>query len=337
MTKTKMSGNTTNTTNPRVAYGEALAELAAENRNIVVLDADLRTSTRSVVVREKFPERFFEMGIAEQNMAGTAAGLASVGKIPFINSFAVFCTGRAYDQIRTAICSARLNVKIVGSSAGLSDFGDGCTHQSVEDISLMRSLPNMTVIVPCDAVEVRKAVRAMVEYRGPVYLRLSRSDMPHIFDDALPFQIGRLHKMCNGSDAVIFAVGTMTAKALEASQRLQLGGISAKVINVSTIKPLDVEGVLRESAGMKCVVTAEEHSVIGGLGCAVAAALRKTGVPLEFVGIQDKFGMSGTSHEELLEHYGLTVAAIVSAVKTTLDEQRRSPAPKLCQSSPGGV
>jgi transketolase len=306
--------------NPRIAYGEALVELAAENRRIVALDADLCKSTMTVFMQDRCPDHFIEMGIAEQNMASTAAGLALAGMIPFINSFAVFVTGRSYDQIRQAICLPRLNVKIVGSSAGLSDFGDGATHQSVEDISLMRSIPNMTVISPCDALEVKKAVRAMVDYDGPVYLRLSRSDMPAITDENTLFEIGRLLRVAEGDDVAIFATGLLVAKALEARSVLRQIQVSARVINVSTLKPLEADSVLHEVEGVKCVLTAEEHTVIGGLGSAVAEALRRKPLPLEFVGIRDSFGISGTSHEELMVHYGLTAEAIVNAVKELLTQ-----------------
>lgn len=300
--------------NPRQAYGEALAELAGENRNIVALDADLCKSTMSFKLYERYPERFFEMGIAEQNMASTAAGLALSGKIPFIHSFAVFATGRAYDQIRQSICIAGLNVKIIGSSSGLSDFGDGSTHQSVDDIGLMSLLPNMAVIVPCDSVEVRKAVRAAVHHKGPVYVRINRNDMPDIFDRNTDFEIGKIRRMRDGSDAVIFACGVMVAKALKAAEHLEEIGISVRVVNVSTIKPLDEEGIRLEASGMKCAVTAEEHSIIGGLGNAVASALRASRIPIEFIGISDKFGVSGVTQEELLEIYGLTVENIKGAV-----------------------
>jgi transketolase len=308
------------TANPRVAYGEALVALAAQNRRIVALDADLCKSTMTVFMQDRQPDHFIEMGIAEQNMASTAAGLALAGMIPFINSFAVFVTGRCYDQIRQAICLPCLNVKIVGSSAGLSDFGDGSTHQSVEDISLMRSIPNMTVISPCDALEVKRAVRAMVDYHGPVYLRLSRSDMPAITDENTPFAIGRLLRLAEGDDVAILATGLMVAEALEARSLLEQMQISARVINVSTLKPLAADAVLHEVAGVKCVVTAEEHSVIGGLGSAVAEVLRRKALSLEFVGIRDSFGISGTSHEELMVHYGLTAESIVNAVKELLTQ-----------------
>ena len=304
--------------NPRVAYGEELLALVATNDKIVVLDADLCKSTMTVLTQDKRPDHFVEMGIAEQNMASTGAGLALAGTIPIINSFAVFVTGRCYDQIRQAICLPRLNVKVMGSSAGLSDFGDGSTHQSVEDISLMRSIPNMTVIVPCDALEVRKALRAIVEYDGPVYLRIGRSDVPTITEESTPFAIGKLLRLAEGDDVAILATGVMVAEALKARALLEAMHISARVVNVSTLKPLPTNAVLEEVVGVKGVVTAEEHSVIGGLGSAVACALRRHRLPIEFVGIQDSFGISGMNHHELLVHYGLTAEAIADAAKNLL-------------------
>ncbi|MGA2658632.1 MAG: transketolase C-terminal domain-containing protein [Verrucomicrobiota bacterium] len=309
---------TTNTHNPRIAYGEALLELAAQNPNVVALDADLCKSTMSALVEGKYPERFFEMGIAEQNMAATAAGLALGGKIPFIHSFAVFVSGRAYDQIRQAICTTRLNVKIVGSSAGLSDFGDGATHQSVEDVALMRALPGMTVLSPCDALEVKKAVWAMAEFEGPVYLRLSRNDVPLLTRAETPFEIGKIQPMRAGADLAIFATGTMVATALEAARQLEKFDVSAKVVNVATLKPLDEPGVRRESDGMQGVITVEEHSVIGGLGTAVLETLGASRIPVQRVGIQDQFGMSATNHLELLEYYGLTPGGVVAAARSLM-------------------
>lgn len=314
--------NTRKFSNPRTVYGETLVALARGNPAIVALDADLCKSTMSVIMQDHFPERFFEMGIAEANMMSTAAGLALGGKIPFVHSFAVFVTGRGYDQIRQSISIAALNVKIVGSSAGLSDFGDGATHQSVEDLSLMTALPNMTVISPCDAVEIRKALPAIVKHPGPVYLRMGRNDMPDLLDEDASFEIGPVRRLREGLDVVIFATGVMVAIALEAAECLETKGISARVVSVSTLKPLDVEGIRQECREMHAAVTAEEHSVIGGLGSAVASTLRRRPIPLEFVGIQDRFGISGASQEELLQYYGLTVEAIVETARNLLDEDR---------------
>lgn len=304
-----------NTKSQRIAYGETLVELGKENENIVVLEADLGKSTMSCLFQNEFPERYFEMGIAEQNMTSTAAGLALAGKIPFVNSFAVFASGRAYDQIRQTISIAKLNVKICGSSSGLSDFGDGSTHQAVEDAAIMRAIPNMTVLIPVDAVETRKMVKAAAEYKGPVYLRINRNDLPIITDDEMQFEIGRIYKKRDGKDVAIFANGVMVSKALEAAEELQKKGISAKVVNVPTLKPLDENAIKEEVKGCRAVVTAEEHSIIGGLGSAVTEALRKeTNLPIEYVGIKDSFGTSASNYDELLEYYGLTSKAIEEAV-----------------------
>ena len=303
----------------RTAYGEALVALGKENKNIVVLEADLGKSTMSSLFQGAYPERYFEMGIAEANMASTAAGLALTGKIPFINSFAVFSTGRCYDQLRQTISIAGLNVKICGSSAGLSDYGDGSTHQSVEDMGLMRAIPGMTVLVPVDAVETTKMVAAMVSNPGPMYIRINRNDLPIVTPTAPPFEIGKLYTIQEGKDVVVFANGVMVSRALTAAEELKAEGVSVKVVNVSTIKPLDRQAVIDCAKGMKAVVTAEEHSVIGGLGSAIAEALRlEKGVPLDFVGIEDVFGTSALNYDELLEHYGLTAQAITSKIKSLL-------------------
>ena len=303
----------------RTAYGEALVEQGKENPNIVVLEADLGKSTMSNLFQNAYPERYFEMGIAEANMASTAAGLALTGKIPFINSFAVFSTGRCYDQLRQTISIAGLNVKICGSSAGLSDYGDGSTHQSVEDMGLMRAIPGMTVLVPVDAVETTKMVAAMVSNPGPMYIRINRNDLPIVTPTAPPFEIGKLYTIQEGKDVVVFANGVMVSRALTAAEELKAEGVSVKVVNVSTIKPLDRQAVIDCAKGMKAVVTAEEHSVIGGLGSAIAEALRlEKGVSLDFVGIEDVFGTSALNYEELLEHYGLTAQAITAKIKSLL-------------------
>jgi transketolase len=303
----------------RTAYGETLVELGKENKDIVVLEADLGKSTMSILFQNMFPERFFEMGIAEQNMTSTAAGLALTGKIPFISSFAVFASGRAYDQLRQTISIAKLNVKVCGSSSGLSDFGDGSTHQAVEDMAIMRAIPNMTVLVPVDAVETSKMVRAMVKWPGPVYLRVNRNELPIYTSEDADYQIGKLYTIKDGHDVVVFANGVMVSKALEAARSLEAQGISAKVVNVSTVKPLDRQAVIDCTKGFKGVVTAEEHSVIGGLGSAITEALRGvTDQPLEFVGIPDSFGTSAYNYEELLAHYGLTAQAIVDSARKVL-------------------
>lgn len=303
----------------RTAYGEALVALGRENKNIVVLEADLGKSTMSCLFQAAYPERYFEMSIAEANMASTAAGLALTGKIPFINSFAVFSTGRCYDQLRQTISIAGLNVKICGSSAGLSDYGDGSTHQSIEDMGMMRGIPGMTVLVPVDAVETTKMVAAMVDHPGPVYIRINRNDLPILTPADTPFEIGKLYTMKEGSDVVVFANGVMVSKALAAAEELAAEGISVKVVNVSTIKPLDRQAVIDAAKGMKAVVTAEEHSVIGGLGSAIAEALRREPhAPLDFVGVEDVFGTSAYNYDELMAHYGLTAQAVAVKVRELL-------------------
>lgn len=307
------------TNSQRTAYGEALVELGSINRDIVVLEADLGKSTMSCLFQAKYPERYFEMSIAEQNMASTAAGLALAGKIPFINSFAVFSTGRCYDQLRQSVAIAGLNVKICGSSAGLSDYGDGSTHQSIEDVSLMRGIPGMKVFVPVDAVETAQMVKEMVETAGPAYIRINRNDLPHLTPAERPFEIGKIYTMREGTDAVVFANGVMVSKALQAAEQLAQEGVSLKVVNVPTVKPLDRAGIIACAQATKCVVTAEEHSVIGGLGSAVAEALRlENGVTLDFVGIEDVFGTSALNYDEIMAHYGLTANTIADRVMAML-------------------
>jgi transketolase len=246
------------------------------------------------------------MGIAEQNMLSVAAGLALTGKIPVTNSFAIFQTSRAFDQVRQAICLSKLNVKINGSSAGLSDYGDGSTHQTVEDISIMRSIPNMTVLVPCDSFQVKAAVRAMMKYHGPVYIRYTRNDMTDLTSEDDGFEIGKLYTMREGRDITVFASGIMVEKAITAADRVEIMGISVRVVNVPTIKPLDRAAVIALSKDTGRVLTTEEHSIIGGLGSAVAEALRNERVCIEFHGINDEYGQSSNEVQSLLTHYGLT-------------------------------
>jgi transketolase len=305
-----------NTKSLREAYGLCLVELGKKDKNVVALEADLGNSTRSVLFRAEFPERHFEMGIAEQNMASTSAGLALAGKIPFMSTFAVFASGRAFDQLRNSICIPKLKVRVCGSSAGLSDFGDGKTHQSVEDIAIMRALPNMTVLAPADAVEVVKMMEHVNEIDGPVYIRINRNDLPTITPENEEWTPGKLWTLREGSDAVVFASGVMASKALEAAEALSGEGIGVKVVNLSTIKPMNAAAVIEAAAGAKGIVTAEESNIVGGFGSAVLEALRaeKHG-PVEFVGIQDSFGVSAKNYDELLEKYGLTAAAIAQAVR----------------------
>jgi transketolase len=305
--------------NLREAYGTALVAAGRKNGDVVALEADLGKSTRSVLFQAEFPDRFFEMGIAEQNMVSTAAGLALRGKIPFVHSFAVFAAGRAFDQLRNSVCIPRLNVRVCGSSAGLSDFGDGKTHQSVEDMAIMRALPNMTVLCPADGIETGRMVEALVSWQGPAYIRINRNDLPFVYPEVEPYRIGKATMIRDGSDVVVFACGVMVSRALEAAEGLAARGLSARVINVSTIKPMDREAVVGYARGMKAIVTAEEHTVVGGLGSAVLEALRlERHASLEFVGIQDVFGSSAAGYDELLEHYGLTSAAIEQAVDTAI-------------------
>lgn len=301
-------------TNQRTAYGDTLVELCKKNRNILVLDADLGGSTMGKKVELALPDQHVEMGIAEANMASVAAGLSRVGKVPFINSFAVFVAGRAYDQIRQTIAIGNLNVKICGSSAGCSDFGDGATHQSIDDISYMRTLPNMTVLVPADANEIVEMTKYMAQNDGPVYMRINRNDYPNVTAENQDFEPGKLHVLKYGTDVCVFACGVMVGKALEAAERLK-EEVSVKVVNVSTIKPLNKVSLQELAEGCKGVVTAEEHSIIGGLGSAVAEALRKSRIPMEFVGVNDCFGSSAHNYEDILEHLGLTTEHIIEAVR----------------------
>lgn len=301
--------------NQRQVYGQTLVELGREDSRIVVLEADLGKSTMSCLFQAEFPDRYFEMGIAEANMVSFAAGLSLTDRIAFVNSFAVFAAGRPYDQIRQGVSIGKLNVKIVGSSSGLSDFGDGATHQAIEDISLMRAIPNMTVIVPCDGIETAQAVKAMVEHNGPVYLRISRNDMADILPENAPFEIGVPRVLREGHDVVIFAMGIMVGTALKAADTLAGEGIHARVVNVSTLKPMDEQRIIQLAADCKGVVVAEEHTVIGGLCSAILEALHNTPVPVETVAIRDQFGQSAESHQELLELYHLTEKDILEKVR----------------------
>ena len=303
----------------RMAYGEALVELGKTNNDIVVLEADLGKSTMSCLFKDAYPERYFEMGIAEQNMASTAAGLALAGKIPFYSTFAVFAVGRAYDQIRCSIAIPQANVRICGSSCGLSDFGDGKTHQSIEEANLMCLIPGMTVLNPVDAVETRKMVKAMVTHQGPVYIRINRNELPVYTPSEGDYEIGKMTRIVEGSDVVIFATGAMVWKSVEAAELLKAEGISAEVINVSSLKPLKKSEILKYVAGKKAIVTADEQTKIGGLGSAIAAQIiGEVNLPFEQIGIDDQFGTSAHSYEELLVRYGLTEKDIARAAKKAL-------------------
>ena len=302
----------------RKTYGETLVELGKENKEIVVLEADLGNSTMSGLFGDAYPERYFQMGIAEQNMASVAAGLALAGKVPFLNSFAVFATGRAYDQIRSSVAIADLNVKICGSSAGLSDYGDGKTHQSIDDIALMQVLPHMTVLSPCDAVESEQMTKAMAKEKGPMYLRINRNDLPVVTDPNAEYHIGKMTEMVQGRDVVVFATGIMVQQSMEAARILEKEGISVRVVNVSTIKPLDVGALESYCEGVKAVVAAEEHNVIGGLGSAICRALSQKRLPVGLVGIEDSFGTSAENYSILLRHFGLEAEDVAKKVRSVL-------------------
>lgn len=302
----------------REAYGEALAELGKINENVVVLDADLSGSTKTSVFKKAFPERHFNVGIAEADLIGTAAGLAASGKTAFASTFAMFAAGRAFEQIRNTVAYPKLNVKIAPTHAGISVGEDGASHQSIEDIALMRSIPGMIVLSPADATETKKMVFAAAEYDGPVYIRMGRLGVPVLFDDNYDFQIGIANTLKEGKDVSIVSTGLMTAEALKAAEELEKEGISVRVINVGTIKPLDGETILKAAEETKFIVTAEEHSVIGGLGSAVSEFLSEVHpAKVKKVGIYDKFGQSGTG-EELLKKYELTAEKLISVIKENL-------------------
>ncbi|ABO51576.1 transketolase subunit B [Desulforamulus reducens MI-1] len=306
----------------RDAYGQELVRLGAENKDVVVLDADLSKSTKTHDFMKNFPERFFNMGIAEANMMATAAGLAATGKIPFASTFAMFATGRAFEQIRNSICYPKLNVKIAATHAGVTVGEDGGSHQSIEDIAIMRALPGMTVFVPADAVETAAAIRAAAEIQGPVYIRLGRSGVPVIHGEDFKFTPGEAVTLREGSDVALIATGIMVSAALEAAEKLAEEGIQAMVLDVHTIKPLDIFAVVEAARQCGAVVTAEEHSIIGGLGSAVAETLSEHfPVPLQRVGVRDTFGESGKP-AELLEYFGLTAANIIEAAKKVMAKNK---------------
>jgi transketolase len=306
-------------TETRFAYGEALLELGHRRSDVVVLDADLYRSTRTVLFRDAFPERFVDIGISEADMVSTAAGMAATGLIPYCNSFAMFITGICYMPIRTQIAYPSLPVKLVGSSAGLTQGPDGASHQSLEDISLMRSLPHMVVVSPADDLETRQATWAIADWPGPVYMRLGRYPVPRLLDEGYRFEIGKARIVREGSDVALFATGHMLWKALDAADLLAKERIEARVINVSTIKPLD-EAVVREAAGrVALLVSVEEHSIIGGLGSAIAECISGiAGTPkLLRLGVRDEFGESGLA-DELLDLHRLTGPRIAEDVRNTL-------------------
>ena len=295
----------------RESFGRALEELGMENEKVVVLDADLYNSTKTEYFKEKYPERFINLGIAEADMMGTAAGLATCGKIPYASTFAAFATGRVYDQIRTSIAYPKLNVKICATHAGITVGEDGATHQMLEDVNLMRGLPNMTVISTADDMETRWAVKEIAKYNGPVYLRLSRYKVPKIYDDKTKFEIGKGIQIGNGTDGTIFATGITVAEALTAQEILKNKGIDVRVVDIHTIKPIDEELIIKCAKETKKLVSVEDHSVIGGLGSAISEVLTdKYPKKLVRMGIEDSFGKSGRA-EDLMKYYGIDSNSIV--------------------------
>ena len=306
----------------RDGYGKALLRLCEEKENIMVLDADVSKSTRTVWIHDQYPEYFMNMGISEQDMVGTAAGLALGGVTAFASTYCVFLCGRAWDEIRTTVCYNNLNVKLGGAHAGISVGPDGATHQALEDIALMRVLPNMTVIAPCDAVETEKATLAAAKYPGPVFLRFGREPVPVITDEDSPFEIGRANVLREGGDVCLIAIGAMVYEALQTAETLAYEGIEATVINLHTIKPLDTACLEKYAALTGCIVTAEEHQAAGGMGSAVAEHLARTiPTPLEQVAVMDSFGESGQPGE-LMTKYGLDAAAIVAAAKRAIARKK---------------
>lgn len=290
----------------RESYGEALLELGKENKNVVVFDADLSLATKTSIFAKEFPERFFDMGIAEQNMMSTAAGMSTCGKIPYVSTFAVFAAGRAYDQIRNSICYPNLNVKICATHAGITVGEDGATHQMIEDISLVRTVPNMTVISTSDDTQTKWAVKEISKIQGPVYLRLARLATPKIYEENQKFEIGKAVQIGDGIDATIFATGVTVAEALKAQEILKEKGIEIRVVDIHTIKPIDKEMIIKCAKETKRLISIEDHSIIGGIGSAISEVLTEEyPVKLERMGIKDTFGKSGKA-EQLMQYFGIT-------------------------------
>lgn len=305
----------------RTAYGEALKELGAQNAKVVALEADVGGSTKSALFGKEFPDRYFNVGIAELNMVAMAAGMATTGLIPFVNTFATFLALRGGDPIQSMIAHDRLNVKLAGGYGGMSDSYDGSSHHAITDIAQLRAMPNMTVISVCDAVQTRKAVFAAAAYNGPVYLRLSRAETEIIFDDSYDFQIGKGKRLTEGKDVTLVATGYMVQKSLAAAELLKAEGISARVVDIHTIKPIDAELLTMCARETGAIVTVEEHNIYGGLGGAVCETLAKTcPVPVEIVAIEDKFAESG-DYEALLVKYGLCAANIVEKAKRVISRK----------------
>lgn len=304
----------------RDAYGEVLVELGAVNEDIVVLDADVSGSTKSGMFGAKYPDRFFNVGIAEQNMVGVAAGLALAGKIPFVNTFAFLLSMRSLDQVRSSVAYPELNVRIAGGYGGMSDSYDGPTHHSLSDVAIMRSIPNMKVVVTADAPSTKAIIRESIKWDSPTYIRLSRAEVPVIFDDDYTFNLGKGNLIKEGKDVTLIANGVMVAKAMEAAELLEKEGIDVELIEMASIKPIDEEMIVSSAEKTRAVVTVEEHNIIGGLGGAVAEVLAKNaaGKPLAIVGIEDTFAETG-DYEELLSKFGLGTDNIVKRVKETLE------------------
>lgn len=312
----------TKTNSIRKAFGKTLAEIGELNEKIIVMDADLACSTQTKIFADKFPDRFFDCGIAEQNMLATAAGLASEGKIPFVASFAVFVTGRTYDQIRNGICYPNFNVKIVGTHGGITVGEDGATHQALEDISLMRGLPHMTVIVPADCKECQEAIKYAVLHEGPTYIRIPRSNVPDIFDENYSFNIHKAVVVEEGTDVSVFTNGETLAEVLLAAEELKKDNISLEVINVPVVKPLDFQTVIESVKKTKLAITVENHSIIGGLGSAICETLAdKLPSKVYRFGIHDEFGQSGKA-EELIEYYGLDSKTLAKRIRAIIKKEK---------------
>lgn len=295
----------------RQSYGETLVKLGKENKDIVVLDADLASATKTNLFAKEYPDRFLDMGIAEANMLGTAAGLATCGKIPYASTFAVFAAGRGYDQIRNSICYPNLNVKICATHAGITVGEDGATHQMLEDISLMRGLPNMTVISPSDDIQTKWVIEEISKVKGPVYVRLARLATPVLYEENQKFEIGKAIQIGEGTEGTVFATGVMVAEAIQAKEELEKQGVHIRVVDMHTIKPIDKEVIVRCAKETKKLISIEDHSVIGGLGSAISEVLTEEyPTKLERIGIQDTFGKSGKA-EELMKYFGLTAKTII--------------------------
>ncbi len=302
----------------RQSYGEALAELGKENKNIVVLDADLSTATKTNIFAKEFPNRFFDIGIAEQDMIGTAAGFATCGKIPYASTFAVFAAGRAYDQIRNSVAYPNLNVKICATHSGITVGEDGATHQMLEDIGMMRAIPNMTVISPSDDIQTKWVIKEISKINGPVYVRLSRAATPVIYDENEKFEIGKAVQIGKGTDATIFATGDTVAEAIKAKEMLEKLGKFVRVVDIHTIKPIDIDMIIKCAKETEILVSVEDHNVINGLGTAIADVLTEY-YPKKLIklGIKDTFGKSGKA-EELMEYFGINANSIVEKMKQIL-------------------